>query len=174
MIKDQRFEKDRAGSHNFRLANWGQRQRSGSLGADHLLIRFTALCNKSHRCILSDAGIAKCFGLKKRSVSRHLTTLRNNGLIASHYEGPGRSKRVITFLLPSDDSHIGASPAPKWRTGQRQNGGQNLTKNESLSGRAFPEEQRPVPVIAPNASPWEAALAYRPLREQGDDGGGGA
>lgn len=157
----------------FRLANWGRQQRSGSRGADHLLIHLTALCNISHRCTLSDAGIAKYFELRKRSVSRHLAILRGVGLIASSFEGPGRSKRVITFSVPTDARRFGASPGPKWRSNQRQNGRQNHDKIESAACLLLPQRMLPELNIPDGASPWESAAAYRALRKKGDDRPGG-
>jgi len=165
--------KGRGGSQTFRLANWGREQRSGSRGADHLLIHLTALCNTSHRCTLSDAGMAKYFELRKRSVSRHLAILRRAGLIASNFEGPGRSKRIITFRVPADRHHFAASPAPKWRSSQRQNGRQNHDKIESEASRLLPQGMRlRSPIIPHSATTEEAIAAYRAFREQASGEGG--
>ena len=155
----------------FRLANWGKEQRSGSRGADHLLIHLTALCNNSHRCTLSDAGIAKLFDLKKRSVSRYLATLREKGLISVHFDGPKRSKRVITFRVPPEERQSGAPPAPNWHSKQRQNGGQNHYKFESEPGRSSPQERRPGPIIPHNATTEETLVLHRAFREREGLGG---
>lgn len=160
----------RGGSRKFRLANWGREQRSGSRSADYLLLELTALCNTSHRCTLSDSGIARYFDLKKRSVSRHLGILRARGLIKVHFEGTGRTKRVITFCIASSHGQSGATTTPKWHANQRQNGGQNHKVIESGTGRAVSQTTRPVPVIHPNASPVEAMLAYREPSQRSDDG----
>ena len=165
--------KCRNGSSTFRLANWGLKQRSGSRGADHLLIQLAALCNTSHRCTLSDAGIAKYFDLKKRSVTRYLAILRDGGFIRARFEGPGRSKRVITFCVEAEQRQSGAGPTPFWHANPGQNGAQNLAILESRTGNAPSKAQRPVPQIAPGASAYEAAMAYRSVSERVDDGEGG-
>lgn len=162
--------KDRGGSPKYRLANWGRQQRSGSRSADYLLLELTALCNTSHRCTLSDSGIAKYFDLKKRSVSRHLGILRAHGLIKVHFEGTGRTKRIITFGIAPSHRQSGAAMTPKWHTDQRRNGGQNDKVIESGTGRAVSQTTRPVPIIHPNASPVEAMLAYREASDRTDDG----
>lgn len=161
--------KTSGGSRKFRLANWGREQRSGSRSADYLLLQLTALCNTSHRCILSDSGIAKYFDLKKRTVSRHLGILRACGLIKVHFEGTGRTKRVITFCIASSHGQSGAATTPDWLPNQRQNGGQNHKVIESGTGRAVSQATRPVPIIHPNASPVEAMLAYREHYERSAD-----
>jgi len=160
--------KARGGSPRFRLANWGREQRSGSRSADHLLLELTALCNTSHRCTLSDSGIAKYFDLKKRSVSRHLGILRARGLIKVHFEGTGRTKRIITFCIASSHGQSGAATTPKWHADQRQDGGQNHSNLESGTGRASPHERRLARPIPETASAWEAACAYRPPERPSD------
>lgn len=160
----------RDGSRKFRLANWGREQRSGSRSADYLLLELTALCNTSHRCTLSDSGIARYFDLKKRSVSRHLGILRARGLIKVHFEGPGRTDRVITFCIASTHGQFGAATTPEWLANQRQNGGQNHKLIESVTGRSVSQVPRPAPLIHPNASPVEAMLAYREPSSRSGDG----
>jgi DNA-binding transcriptional ArsR family regulator len=164
--------KARSGSLKFRLADWGRKQRSGSRSADHLLMHLTALCNTTHRCTLSDSGIAKYFDLKKRSVSRHLGILRAQGLIKVHFAGTGYTKRVITFCFSTNRSHSGVAPAPEWRSDQRQDGRQNPKVIESGERGALSQAPSPIPFIHPNASPVEAMLAYRQAPQRTDDGGG--